>query len=253
MNKRTYLKKLSRSVRWRLSEQEAREVLADYEEILAEKPTELDEAALRELGDPTAAAAMLTNQSMYRRWLAAFSAMAFCILMPWLLLSRRAFYHEPTIFVWGAFLVGAGLALLRFRFQRGRERQKCPKELLLWVGVLLVVSTVSGLVLCGLVFELWDMLPDKLYGVTACWALWISGSVAAFAGMLGLVKARLSNRRWCALYILALVVLLECVSVLALLTGMDTSTVVANWWVPYVTRWAILAGAGLLATGVSLC
>ena len=253
MDKQTYFRRFSNSVRWRLSEQEAREVLADYEEILAEKPEELDEAVLRDLGNPSHAAAVLTNQSVYRRWMVAFSVMAFCILMPWLLLSRRAFYHEPTIFVWGAFLVGAGLALFHFRFRRDRECQKCPKELLLWVGVLLVVSTISGLVLCGLAFELWRMLPDRLYGIIACWALWISGSVAAFAGILGLVKARLSNHRWSALYILALVVLLESVSVLALLTGIDTSTVIPNWWVPYVTRWAVLAGAGLLATGVSLC
>lgn len=253
MDKHTYLEKLSIAVRWRLPEREAKEVLADYEEILAEKPEELDEAALRSLGEPVAAAAALTNRGAYRRWLVAFGAMAFCILMSWFLLSRRAFYHRPTIFVWGAFLVGAGLALLCFRFRRGRERQKCPKELWIWQGIVLALSVVSGLVLCGLMFEWWRWFPDRLYGITACWALWISGSVAAFAGMLGLVKARLSNHRWCALYVLALVVLLESVSVLALLTGIDTSAPVSNWWVPYVIQWGVLAGAGLLATGVSLC
>ena len=253
MDKNTYREKLSRAVRWRLPEREAKEVLADYEEILAEKPDELDEAALRSLGEPSAAAAALTNTSVYRRWLVAFGTMALCIFLPWLLLSRRAFYHEPTFFVWVAFLVGAGLALFHFRFRRDRERQKCPKELLMWIGVLLVTAAVSALVLCGLIFELWTLLPDRMYGVTACWALWISGSVAAFAGIMGLVKARLSNHRWSALYILALVVLLESVSVLALLTGIDTSTVVPSWWIPYVIRWATLAGAGLLAAGVSLC
>ena len=253
MDKQTYLRKFSTSVRWRLSEKEAREVLADYEEILSEKPDELDEAALRSLGEPVAAVATLTNRGAYRRWLVAFSAMALCILIPWLLLSRRAFYYEPTILVWGTFLLGAGLALLCFQFRHGRERQKCPKKLLVWLGVTLALPAVSGLVLCGLMLEWWRLLPDRLYGITACWALWISGSAAAFAGMLGLIKARLSNRRWCALYILALVVLLECVSVLALLTGIDTSTVVPNWWVPYVIRWGTLAGVGLSATGVSLC
>lgn len=253
MDKQTYLKKLSNAVRWRLPEKEAKEVLADYEEILTEKPDELDDAALRSLGTPTAAAAALTNRSAYRRWLVAFGVMASCILMPWFLLSRRAFYHEPTIFVWGAFLVGAGIALYCFRFRHGRERQKCPKELLVWLGVTLALPAISALVLCGLMLEWWRLLSDRLYGITACWALWISGSVAAFAGIQGIIKARLSNHRWCALYILALVVLLEAVSVLALLTGIDTSAPVSNWWVPYVIRWSALAGAGLLATGVAVC
>lgn len=253
MDKQTYFRRFSNAVRWRLSEKEAREVLADYEEILAEKPEELDEAALRDLGEPAAAAAVLTNQSVYRRWLAAFGAMAFCVLMPWLLLFRGGFYHEPTIFVWVAFLLGAGLALFCFRFRRGRERQKCPKELWVWLGVLLALAMVSGLVLGGLAFEFWKMLPDRLYGVTARLALCLSGSVAMVAGMRGLVKARLSNHRWSALYILALVVLLESLSVLAFLTGMDMSISVPDWWVPYLLRWTALAGAGLFATGVSLC
>ena len=253
MDKNTYFEKLSRAVRWRLPEKEAKEVLADYEEILAEKPAELDEAALRSLGEPSAAAAALTNRSVYRRWLVAFGTMALCVVLPWLLLSRRAFYHELTFFVWVAFLVGAGVALYNFRFQRDLGCKKCPKELMMWIGVLLVTATISALVLCGLIFELWTLLPDRMYGITACWALWISGSVAAVAGIMGLIKARLSNHRWSALYILALVVLLESVSVLALLTGIDTSTVVHNWWIPYAIRWVSLAGAGLLATGVSLC
>lgn len=253
MDKHTYLKKFSRAVRWRLPEREAKEVLADYEEILAEKPDELDDAALRSLGEPLTAAAALMNRSVYRRWLVAFVAMALCVLMSWGLLFRGGFYHDPDIFVGVAFLLGVGLALFHFRFRRGRERQKCPKELWLWLGTLLALSAISALVLCGLMFEWWRLLPDRLYGITARLALCLSGSVAMFAGIWGLIKARLSNHRWSALYILALVVLLESVSVLALLTGIDTSTTVPNWWVEYAIRWAALAGVGLLATGVSLC
>ena len=253
MDKQTYFRRFSNSVRWRLSEQEAREVLADYEEILSEKPEKLDEATLSGLGEPYRAAAVLTNRSVYRRWMVTFSAMALCILIPWCLLFRGGFYHEPIIFVWGAFLLGAGLALFRFRFQRGGKRQKHPKELWVWLGVVLALATVSGLVLGGLALKLWEMLPDRMYGITARLALCVSGSVAMVAGIRGLIKARLDNHRWSALYILALVVLLESVSVLALLTGIDTSCSVPNWWVPYVTQWSVLAGAGLLATGVSLC
>lgn len=256
MNKQTYFRRFSHSVRWRLSEQEAREVLADYAEILAEKPEELDEATLAALGEPSRAAAVLTNQSVYRRWMVSFGAMAFFILVSWCLLFRGGFYYtycEPTIFLCVSFLLGVGLALFWFRFQRDKERQKYPKELWVWLGVLLALATVSGLVLGGLALELWEMLPDRMYGITARLALCISGSVAMVAGMRGLIKARLSNHHWSALYILALVVLLESVSVLALLTGIDTSCSVPNWWVPYVIQWGVLAGAGLLATGVSLC
>lgn len=256
MDKQTYFRRFSNSVRWRLSEKEAREVLADYAEILAEKPEELDEATLASLGEPSCAAAVLTNPSTYRRWMVSFGAMAFFPLVAWCLLFRGGFYyvhHEPMLFIGVSFLFGVGLALYWFRFQQGKERQRCPKELWVWLGVVLALATVSGLVLGGLILELWEMLPDRMYGITARLALCVSGSVAMVAGIKGLIKARLDNHRWSALYILALVVLLESVSVLALLTGIDTSCSVPNWWVPYVTQWSVLAGAGLLATGVSLC
>ena len=56
MDKQTYLKKFSYAVRWRLSKQEADEVLADYEELFSQAPREDDDLVIQKLGAPSPAA-----------------------------------------------------------------------------------------------------------------------------------------------------------------------------------------------------
>lgn len=52
MDKQTYLKRFSRAARWRLGHREAAEVVADYTELLEQRPPEQDNTLVEDLGKP---------------------------------------------------------------------------------------------------------------------------------------------------------------------------------------------------------
>ena len=81
----------------------------------------------------------------------------------------------------------------------------------------------------------------------------ISGTAAAVTGLFGLVKARMSDRRWRALYIMGLLVLVECVLVIANLVSMDLGSLSSGWWVSRTVSLSAIGLAGLAGAGVSLC
>ena len=71
------------------------------------------------------------------------------------------------------------------------------------------------------------------------------------AGLLGVVKARLDDRRWSALYILGLTAVAVCVLILAFLGSLDSAS--GGAWASYALPWGLLGAAGLVGTGVALC
>ena len=75
---------------------------------------------------------------------------------------------------------------------------------------------------------------------------------ATITGFLGLVKARMSDYRWRALYVMGLLVLAECVLATAVLVSMDLR-VSSDWWVSYGVRLSLLGLVGLAGVGASLC
>lgn len=252
MDKQAYYDRFSRHVRWRLPEKEAKDVLSDYKELLSQRSDEADATLIQDLGTPAKAAALLTEPRAYRRWLAVFTTMAFCLLIPFILLQRNGFPKEPPVFMWIIYLLG-GISTIWF-LPRSREPKKAyPKKLLPGLLLLVLFVICSGIVLRGLAMGVWEIIPAGLYGTVAGWTLRLTGSAAAAAGAYGLVKARMDDRRWCALYVLGLTALIECVLVLALLTGMDITACTSDWWKPYVVHWIFVGGSGLFVTGVSLC
>ena len=82
----------------------------------------------------------------------------------------------------------------------------------------------------------------------------VFGSVAAAAaGVYGLIKARTSDRRWLAVYIMSLAVVTECVLFYAIVTNLDLS-ISSFWWQGQWTfNMAAVAVIGFGGTGVSLC
>ena len=75
---------------------------------------------------------------------------------------------------------------------------------------------------------------------------------ATITGFFGLVKARMSDYRWRALYVMGLLVLAECVLATAVLVSMDLR-VSSDWWVSYGVRLSLLGLVGLAGVGASLC
>ena len=76
MLKKDYMAGLESWARWMLPRREAEEVIADYREIAG------DPELSRGLARPRDAVRPLADKKAYRAWLAAFAAMAACLLIP---------------------------------------------------------------------------------------------------------------------------------------------------------------------------
>ena len=68
------------------------------------------------------------------------------------------------------------------------------------------------------------------------------------------MKARTSDRRWRAVYVLALTAVIVCLSVIAILNNMEIDpTVGPHLLWDEIVHCSILTAIGLLGTGVALC
>ena len=255
MDRSTYLKRFSWMARWFLPLEQAEEAVADYGEILALRGEESDGTLTEDLGEPGHAVRLLVEPRSYGMWLGIFGLMSLSILLPEILLLWGGFRGYPFVPMAGLHLLGIGTALVWFR-TRGTEKKpglNQAKGLLPALAGLVVMLVVAGAVMWMLATVSWDGLPARMYGLTAQWTLRIAGTVSAAAGVFGLVKARLSDRRWRALYILGLTAVVECVLVAAILTSMSLDTAASDWWVGYALRMGVVCAVGLMSTGVALC
>ena len=259
-HKKDYLTRLTQAARWQLPPKEAAEVVADYRDMLA-GDGRTEEALVQEVGTPWQAVRLVRPPKSYGRWLLAFTALAGCLALPlhWLLLR-----YTPTLsgfwwssFIFSLFLLGGGLGLSLFWFGRQGQREELSRS---WyacmAGLLVLLACVWGL--AGVCFspkllELAAQWEPRRVGQSVRTCLELIGLLAALAGLLGAVWARLADRRWRAVYVLGLTVLLAALLLCSVLTSMDLSLSGERWWVPYALRMALLTALGLVGTGVSLC
>lgn len=264
--RRDYFSRLSLAARWYLPPAEAAEVLEDYREIVAGRS---EEELRREVGSPRETVRRLAQPKAYRRWLMVFAVLTVCMVLPsvdavlseiswqlirlfqiWLLpggIAQTSRYAEWML------PLGTVLALAWFRHNGRKERALSKWLAPLLVFLLLGIAWVSFL--AWTVFaEQWDLLNSLLpenhwlmrFSIGAC------ALAAGVVGMLGLVKARLTDRRWLAVYILGLTGAVACVFVWKLFSSMSPDFS-PGWQMPLVMRYAFITLLGLLGTGVSLC
>lgn len=250
MDAQAYLRRFSRVVRWRLPRPEADEILADYEDIFSQRPQEHDDLLIQEFGDPRQAARLLTDPKTYRHWLAEFTVMLVCLLLPALITLLR------TNDSWLSIIVpyGIGLAVSFLCFHRRRKEQirpPLPRGLRLTLLGLACVSVIAALILAGLAAQLWTSLPLASYGPIVQGIMDLTGGIAAAAGVFGLVEARISDRRWGAVYAAALLILVECALVITITASLALLS--PGWWVPSAVMMGIAGFAGFVGIGVSLC
>lgn len=249
MDRHTYMRAFTRQVRWRLPKPEADGVLADYKELLCQRPVDQDVGLVQDLGSPSQAARLLTERKPYYRWLVLFCGMVFCLLLPTVMLLRTAFFQSSAIPMALLLLLGMGASLAQFHPHPGTRKAPIPKALLVSLLVLLAGLAAVGWILGCLMSGAWTHWPLAWYGVAAHWTLSLAGIAGAVCGVLGLVGARVADRRWSALYILGLTVLVVCVMIHAFLVSLVTT----DLWTPYAVRWGVMGAVGLIGTGVSLC
>lgn len=250
MDRAEYQKRFSWAVRWRLSRPEAEEVLADYREMFAQR--EGDGALLEEFGSPLQAAQVLTDKKEYRRWLAAFGAMVLSLLLCGFLLLRVSEAQYPIVVPLALYAVGGMTGLGWFRAHRKEEKKApLPKEVWFVLAGLVGVSGLCTVILAGLFTQAWASLPPEWYGPVLQRTMEVTGVIASIAGLVGVVKARISDARWSAIYILALLMVAECLLILTILAS--TVSLSPNWWTPWAVPAAAVGLTGLVGVGVSLC
>ena len=273
--KKDYLSKLSRAARWCLPPAEAAEVVEDYRDLIEQEPKS-EEALRRDLGSPWSAARQLVQPKAYRRWVAVFVVLAACILLP-AALPLLAELMEPAIFRFPALdlpwriysfcgaivpfrgiflLIGMALALVWFR-RRSREERRwsLPKGVAPLLALLLAgmaLEWMNAWILLIAPVKLWEGLTSEIAAVLRL-VMTLDMFAMGAIGLLALVRARIADRRWRAVYILALAGSILGMSVFALWHSMDVSFGTAGWQREFVIRYLAITVLGLIGTGASLC
>ncbi len=265
LTKEQYLKKFSRAVRWRLPPQESEEAIADYWELVFQP--ERDESKLvEELGEPVQAAHLLTDVKAYRRWLAVFAVLAFGVFLvaKWCFTGRSHFdyvfdFRQYWFPVW---VLMVGVVLSQYWFRRhGQKNGPLSRRLILALTLVLA----AGALIMGWTWHVTG--PDFLARLAAepnkdllhrlAWTLgdllMYGGTLCAVAAFTGLVLAKLCDRRWLAVYGLALTVAALCAIVTFWLRSMSLDWGAGELRAYFFPRMVLVGIAGLLGTGVALC
>ena len=270
--------RLERAARWRLPPQEAEDVIADYRDIVGDPPRP-DEELRRDVGNPRDVVKPLTQPRQYHVWLAVFAAMAACLLLPAVSplpfglcrLWYDLFYSDiPGFYFYRLFLiVGPAISLIWFRPRKGEKKAPLPRAILITLAALLVliagvwwifwqITLYPGGALASPIFRLpitfwWPLGNSLVSGNLVSFLLeWIAVPLAA-VGMAGLVKARVRDRRWRAVYVLSLSALLLAFRVLSVLFSMDPTATLEYLFTEAMPTMIEITAVGLLGTGVALC
>lgn len=191
------------------------------------------------------------------------------------------FYAYTHFSHFGPILAVVGLVLSLVWFRRmGRKEGRLPKALAVLLAVLLACLTAV------LVFD-WFWMRDP-NGFAAMWGetppfvlfglvgpigpvgqmvsrsvhifeeiLQNAGTLAALLGVFGLVKARMNDRRWAAVYVLSMAVMLLAIESLRMLIYVEWNLGYVNfldtWRHYYMWRYLLIFAAGIGGTGVALC
>ena len=272
--KKDYMTRLERAARWRLPPQEAEDVIADYREMVGDPPRQ-EEELLRDLGKPRDAVRPLTRKRPYYIWLAVFLVMSACILTQGISPTSigypiwRIYFNGylERIVGYTVVVLGAVTALVWFRWQ-GRKEARLPRAIPILLALLLVWCG-------GVMLYCWAASRDfvsfaTMWGTYKPWIgpndsasvsfyvpldIMIYGSFAiSLAGVAWLVKARTVDRRWAAVYILALAAILAALSVVAMATSMDpTFFTPEELFRQQLLESAGITAVGLIGAGVALC
>lgn len=256
--KKSYMDRLARWALWRLPREEAESVIADYQDITNDPPGSKEEL-VRRLGKPQDVIELLTDSRPYTIWLGVFLLLSLCALAPCFSDDNSSVWvHHFDLIGYTLSVLGTLGVLLWFR-RYGKKEQQLPKALP-------IVLAVLGIWCGGVVLFNWLWMRDPLGYVQATeWLEPYIGSVtmvittgfrlgsiaAALAGVWGLVKARTGDRRWIAVYIMALAAVLLMIGSLLLMRTL--SDIRDGWYWPYLWRYIIIFIAGLLGMGVALC
>lgn len=263
------MSRLERWARWMLPRQEAEDVIADYRDIVA------DEELFRGLDRPRNVVKPLAQKKLYYTWLAVFAVAAACILAVgfsgtllgfpfWMLLfdgGRGGPYYAPYVAA-----LGAAAVLVWFRL-RGHKTERLSRAVPVLLGVCLLY--IAGVLLfcwvCSRDFEGFS----NAWGTISTWigpntdvsrsfylskmAIGYAGVPLSIAGVIALVKARTGDRRWAAVYVLAMAAALAGILVIVQSYQIGPAFGYEDAFRQILLRCSAVAAVGLAGVGVALC
>lgn len=264
LTREQYLKKFSRAARWRLPPRESEDAIADYRELIFQP--ERDEGKLaEELGEPVQAAHLLTDVKTYRRWLKVFAVLAFglFLLAKWAFMAHSSIYFSFAEQWWyPVWVMAVGLPLSLYWFRRHGQKNGTISK---WLVLALVVVLVFGV---GTMALSWYAFSPsfleryaEIYPHTIPWYIILQrelmingGVVCALIALAGLILAKCYDRRWLALYTLAVTVAALCCFIVFFCRSIDLSYAMLSSPQSYLfARLIPIGAAGLIGTGVALC
>lgn len=252
MDRCHYWKQLSRAIHWRLPEADAKDVMMDYKEILSQHPDDQGDTLVQSLGKPAQVARTLMQTKDYYRWLLVFGVLVVCLLIPEIMLLWNRFSQHSIPILYFIFLFGFAISLILFHPRRRVKTELLrSRKLLILLLILMAVMVITGVFLVSLFVQYWKFVPLSQYGPMGHWSLLLTGTIAAIFSVYGLVQARLTDRRWCALYVLGLAILMACAILGAILTSQEVQSM--ETFNAMLIHPVILCVVGIFGMGVSLC
>lgn len=253
MKKKSYLESVTLWARWCLPKKEADEVTADYKELLAED-SRSEQQLLKDFGTPYQAVRPLTRAESYRGWLVVFAVLAACGMgLGWITFSPWAWDNASML--WIRVLWGVGLVISLVWFWRKQPKSPLPKGLVPMLFPMPVLACAA----LGISWWLVKLFRDDVEAVNSSWilpfchafpqAIEILGLLFGLLVIYALVKARISDRRWAAVYAIGMTSLFVLANLTVLFTSLDNpeAVLIALW------RHNLPALAGVVVAGVFLC
>lgn len=231
MDKKTYMERFSKLVRWRLSPEEAEDVIADYTELLSIHPED-GTALVKTLGDPSLAVKLLGATKEYLHWMIVFSILCICLFYCGIGLFDigHYIYFAGRFYNFGELLFYISIGLTSFWKQRcpkGKYR-KCPglAPAMLWLLIPAAVMTAILVFFCIILLMMANDYPFEPHQfewfspVTIAF-LRLSGIASFIAALKGLLNSRIQDRRWFAIFAMAFTILITCMLLIHLIRSLS--------------------------------
>lgn len=259
MKEKDYLARLTRSARWRLPPKEAGDIIEDYTELLMIDFRPYEDLC-RDYGAPKYAVKQLSFFRDYGRWLVTFWLLAALLALPTLRLFFSGMPSIDLLYGWQEpllLLLAVVLSILWFRLEGERFREK-PDQLPLLMVVLLLAGLSTALLAQSLFREeplegFFSALAPGQVGIVFVALLRVVGGGCALLALIGLVNARLGDRRWLALFTAGLTVVFLAAILYRTVTNLSVPETPTVWYNQEVWQMAVTALLGVVGTGVALC
>ncbi len=195
MTKTNYMKRLSLLAKWWLPEQEAKEVIQDYQEIITN--IEPEEHLVSRLGTPYQAIKPLIPPMKKNMWLFVFLCGMVCLVGAFCSL----FFYYPLSFGMRMlyFMLFTGLFNGWGFYFWGISKTKPSKKIIITFAMLTICNMIG--IYCGYLLM---KFPIQMVGYTVSNMIILYSVCCVIVGMVALVLCKISTKQWKSIVVLTM-------------------------------------------------